>query len=118
MTGVTKKAIMRLLILAGEHCQAVMDRKMRDVRCTTIEADELWAFVGKKNKNLTHEERLTSDMGDQFTFVAMDPDTKLIPVFVVGRRNRETTRQFIFELRERVVGRIQLSTDGWISACR
>lgn len=114
LTGVTKKAIMRLLVMAGEHCAAVMDKRMRDLECTAIEADEIWSFVGKKHGRLTPEERRTTDFGDQFTFVAFDPDTKLVPVFWVGRRNTDSTRRFIAEVRQRVIGRIQLSTDNWL----
>lgn len=114
LTGVTKRAIMRLLVLTGEHCEAVMNDRMRDVRCAAIEADELWTFVGKKHSRLTDEERRTTELGDQYTFVAFDPDSRLVPVFLVGRRNADSTRRFITELRERVQGRIQLSTDSWI----
>src|SRR5438093_658773 len=87
LTGVTKKAIMRLLVIAGEHCAAVMDNRMREVRCEAIEADEIWSFVGKKQNRLSPEERENTEMGDQYTFVAFDPDTKLVPVFLVGRRS-------------------------------
>jgi IS1 family transposase len=114
LTGVTKKAIMRLLVIAGEHCEAVMQNRMRELRCAAIEADELWCFLGKKQKRVTVEEKMQNpDLGDQWTFVAFDPDTKLVPVFVVGKRNLVTTRVFISELRNRIDSRIQLSTDGF-----
>jgi IS1 family transposase len=113
LTGVTKKAIMRLLVLAGEHCAAVLDNRMRDVRCAAIEADEIWSFVGKKQNRLNEEERKSTELGDQYTFVAFDPDSKLVPVFYVGRRNVESARLFVSQIRDRVIGRIQLSTDGW-----
>jgi IS1 family transposase len=113
LTGVNKKTIMRVLVETGEHCERVMNDWMRDIRCAAIEADELWTFVGKKHNRLTLEETQTTDLGDQYTFVAFDPDSKLVPMFVVGRRSAETTRVFINELRARVSGRIQLSTDGY-----
>lgn len=113
ITGVHKTTIMRLLIQAGEHCETVMNRTMRNLRCAAIEADEIWTFVGKKQGHLQNIELLDPELGDQYAFVAFDPDSKLVPLFLVGRRNRDTTYRFIDELRARVVGRIQLSTDGW-----
>jgi IS1 family transposase len=113
LTGVTKKAITKLLIKTGEHCAAVMDNRMRDVRCSVIEADEIWGFVGKKHHKLTPEQRRETDMGDQYTFIAFDPASKLVPVFLVGRRHGDATDRFIGELRARVVGRVQISTDAW-----
>src|SRR5262249_26205162 len=110
LTGVTKKAIMRLLVITGEHCERVMDDRMRDIRCTAIEADELWCYVGKKQKNLTQAETGSLELGDQYTFVAFDPDSKLVPSFLVSKRTREATHRFMRDLRSRVVGRTQIST--------
>jgi IS1 family transposase len=74
----------------------------------------VWGYVGKKQKRLTPEEKITRpDLGDQYAFVAFDPTTKLVPVFVVGKRDGATTFRFVRELRERIVGRPQLSTDGF-----
>ena len=114
MTGVHKTTILRLLVETGQHCTRVMDETMRGLACHTIEADEVWAYVGKKQRRLTAEEKLTRpDLGDQYTFVAMDPHTKLVPVFVVGKRDSATTFRFVRELRERIPGRIQISTDAF-----
>ena len=113
MTGVHKKTIMRLLVEAGEHCSTVMDRWMRSVHCDTIEADELWCFVGKKQRRLTPEEKLTGELGDQYTFIAFDPLTKLVPVVIVGKRTEMTTLDFVRQMRARIPNRIQLSTDGF-----
>jgi IS1 family transposase len=113
MTGVHKKTIMRLLVEVGERCADVMARQMQNIHCETIEADELWCFVGKKQRMLTPDEKLAGELGDQYTFVAFDPLTKLVPAFVVGKRTESTTLEFVRQLRARVPNRIQLSTDGF-----
>jgi hypothetical protein len=57
---------------------------MRNVRCEALEIDEVWGYVGKKERRLSPEQKKTREMGDQYTFIALDPATKLIPVFMVG----------------------------------
>jgi hypothetical protein len=52
-------------------------------------------------------------MGDQYVFVAMDAETKVIPCFRVGKRNTENTWYFIQDLESRLANRPQLTTDGW-----
>ncbi len=113
MTGVHKTTILKLLAEVGERCQRILDEKMRQLHCREIEADEVWAYVRKKQRRLTLEEKLNPELGDQYAFVALDPRTKLIPVFVVGKRDSLTTSRFIQELRNRITGRIQLSTDAF-----
>jgi hypothetical protein len=41
-----------LLVVAGEHCAKLMDEKMRGLKCHRIQGDELWCFVGKKQRNM------------------------------------------------------------------
>lgn len=113
MTGVHKTTILRLINDVGEWCARVMDERMRNLRCKEIEADEIWCYVGKKQRNVTPEEKKIGEVGDQWTFVALDPKTKLIPAFVVGKRDLPTTYNFIYQLKERIKGRIQLSTDAF-----
>ncbi len=113
MTGVHKTTVLRLIKDVGDWCARLMDQKMRNLPCGEIEADEVWCFVGKKQRRATPEERLGGELGDQYTFIALDPRTKLIPVVIVGKRDRPTTFRFINELRQRIPGRIQLSTDAW-----
>lgn len=114
MTGVHKTTIARLLNVVGNQCACLLDAKMRNLHCQAIEADEVWTFVKKKEAKLTREERRNgSALGDQYIFVALDPDTKLVPVFVVGKRNVEIARQFVQELRRRVSNHPQITTDGF-----
>ena len=113
MTGVHKTTILRLINDVGEWCGRIMNEKMHGLRCAEIEADEIWCYVGKKQRRLTDAEKAAGELGDAYTFVAFDPRTKLVPVFQVGKRDWSNTHAFIRELRERVSGRIQLSTDAF-----
>jgi IS1 family transposase len=83
---------------------------MRELPCRRIEVDEIWAYVGKKQRHLT----LLDDphqLGDQYTFVALDPESKLVPAYRVGKRDLSTATAFITDLSERLANRIQLSSD-------
>jgi IS1 family transposase len=99
----------------GAHCQDVLDEQLRGFHARLIQADEIWTFVRKKQVQLTEDERLDPMLGDQYVFVALDAETKLIPTFLVGKRDGHTTLQFLIDLQKRLVsnGRIQLTTDGF-----
>jgi IS1 family transposase len=112
MTGVSKTTILKLIVDTGTWCERVMDNRMRNVRCAEIEADELWTYIAKKQRRLTPEDR-AAGRGDAYTYVAFDPRTKLIPVIRIGKRDVATTHAFMHDLRARLVGRIQLSTDAF-----
>src|ERR1019366_5486516 len=71
---------------AGERCIALMDTQMRNLQCKRIQADEIWSFVGKKDRNLRVDD--PEELGNAWVFVAMDAETKLIPSYTVGKRNR------------------------------
>jgi IS1 family transposase len=113
MTGIHRDTIIRLIIRVGEGCSRLMDKKMRDLTCERLQLDELWAFVGMKQKRAAQlPER--GEFGDAYTFVALDADTKLVPCFHVGRRTAADTAIFINDLRDRVVNRPQITTDAFI----
>jgi IS1 family transposase len=113
ITGVHRDTVMRVLIRTGENCAEILDKMMRDVRCEEVEADEIWGYVGRKERRLTPEQKATGEMGDQYVFVAMDRATRLVVSYLVGRRDWTNARIFIADLRRRVVGRIQLTTDAF-----
>jgi hypothetical protein len=95
---VHRDTIMRLLILAGERCEKLMDAKMRNIHPTYLQCDEIWTFVQKKRRNVRTGD--SPDFGDQWVFIAMDEQTKLIPHFEVGKRTKETTIKFLEGLRK------------------
>jgi IS1 family transposase len=110
MTDTHRDTVMRLLVEVGEGCKALLDTEMRDLTCRRIHCDEIWAFVAKKQAQLTSEDD-RSKVGDQWTFVGIDPDTKLIPVHRVGKRDLPTATAFMTDLADRLSNRIQLSSD-------
>jgi IS1 family transposase len=113
ITGLHRDTIIRLLIVAGERCMKVMDSKMHDLRCQKIQSDEIWTFVAKKDKHVQPDD--PNEFGDAWVFVAIDADTKLIPAFTVGKRNRVTTEMFLQALDNTLAfeHRFQLTTDGF-----
>lgn len=112
ITGVHRDTIMRLLLRVGEGCAQLLDERMRGLRCRLIQCDEIWSFVYVKQKHLNgHHDHAT--MGDQYVFVALDPETKLVPSFLVGKRTPASAYYFMTDLQGRLANRVQLTTDGF-----
>jgi IS1 family transposase len=112
MTGVHRDTILRLMVRVANACAAYSDRTLRDLPCTRIECDEIWAYVAKKNRNVTMDDNRWL-VGDQYTFIALDPESKLIPCWLVGKRTAANTLDFMLDLKARLRNRVQLSTDGF-----
>jgi IS1 family transposase len=109
ITGVHRDTIMRLGVKVGNGCAAVMDSTMRNLLCNRLEMDEIWGFVGKKDRNV----RVGEDaVGSVWTFCAIDADTKLVPAFKVGDRSATTAKAFVHDVASRMAHRVQISTDG------
>ena len=111
ITGRSKGAVLRLIVDAGQACATALGELVRDVRCQRVQVDELWAFVGMKAKNVPAERREEFGVGDVWTFTAIDPDTKLMPSWLIGRRDVATARAFLLDVGRRIRGRFQLTTD-------
>lgn len=111
MTGVNRETIGTLLVRVGNGCSELLNDKMRDLDCNRLEIDELWAFVGKKQRHVTKGDD-RSRVGDTWTFVAVDAETKLVPSFLVGKRDAASTQAFISDVAARLKNRVQISTDG------
>ena len=109
ITGVHRDTIMRLGVRVGEGCASLMDKTMRDLPCTRLEMDEIWGFVGKKDRNVKMGDG--AEVGSVWTFCAIDAETKLVPAFKVGDRDLRTTNAFVADLSNRMRNRIQLSSD-------
>jgi IS1 family transposase len=112
ITNVHRDTICRLLVETGDYCNDLMDGSMRNLRCGYVQCDEIWTYVGKKQRRIRDQD--SPELGDQWVFVAMDAETKLVPVFTVGKRTEETTWYFITDLAERLANRVQLTTDGFV----
>ncbi len=110
ITGVHRDTIMRLGVRVGQGCTALMDEKMRNLSCTRLEMDEIWGFIGKKDRNVRLED--SNELGSVWTFCAIDADTKLVPAFKVGKRVNSTAFAFVEDVKSRMNNRVQISTDG------
>lgn len=110
VTQVHRDTIMRLLLLAGERSEKLMDAKMRNLRTRYVQVDEIWCYVGKKRRNVRSGD--SPELGDQWVYVAIDAETKLIPSFRIGKRVRPDTAAFLWDLYHRLANRVQLTTDG------
>ena len=91
MTGVHRDTIIRLGVRVGTTCRSILDELMRDLNCERIELDEVWMFVGKKERHVREDED-KSEVGDHWCWVALDSESKLVPAFRVGKRDAETAR--------------------------
>lgn len=111
MTGVAKNTVTKLLEEVGRACSIYQDRVFRGLTCKRIQCDEVWSFVGAKEKNTT-EDTKAKGWGDCWTWTAIDADTKLIPCWYVGTRDAGAAYHFMHDLAARLAHRVQLTTDG------
>lgn len=107
ITGVNRNTIMNLGVRVGNACKRIMDEKMRGLNCRHIEVDEIWGFVGAKRKVAAK----SGHYGDVWTFIALDSESKLIPSFIVGKRDVYHARAFMEDLAGRLSRRVQLTSD-------
>jgi IS1 family transposase len=113
MTDVDRNTINSLLLRTGERCSALLNERMRQLPCRRLQCDEIWTYVAKKERHVREDD--PAEFGDQWVYVALDADTKLIPAYYVGKRSSENTQAFIRELYQRIADhRIQLTTDAYI----
>jgi IS1 family transposase len=109
LTGAAINTVVKLLCDAGNACTRYQDKVLRNLTCKRLQCDEVWAFVGCKQKNVKDGER---SRGDVWTWAAIDADTKLVPCWFVGTRDGGAAYHFIHDLKSRLVHRVQLTTDG------
>jgi len=107
ITAVNQNTIMSLNRRVGDACKKIMDEKMRGLNCKNIEIDEIWGFVGAKQKNA----KRVGAFGDVWTFIALDSDSKLIPSFIIGKRDTYHAKMFMDDLASRMAMRVQISSD-------
>jgi IS1 family transposase len=113
MTGAAKNTVTKLLVDLGEACSRYQDEVMQDLPCRTLEVDEIWTFVYAKAKNVPVEKQDEDGVGDVWTWVAIDADTKLVPAWLVGSRDPDDANAFMHDLAARLANRVQLTTDGF-----
>ncbi len=112
MTGVARMTIEKLLVDLGTACARFQDETLRNLPCRRIEADEIWAFCGAKERNASPEKK-AQGWGDIWTWTAIDADSKLIVSYLVGNRDTSCATRFMKDVASRLKTRVQLTTDGF-----
>ena len=112
ITGIDQNTIMKALVLAGDRCEKVMARLIVKVPVKDVQADEIWSFIQKKQKQCgPHDD---PNFGDAYCFVAIERHSKLVLNFALGKRDQATTDIFIEGLRHATASQnFQITTDGF-----
>ena len=110
MSGVARMTVEKLLRDLGVACARYQDEHLQNLRCKRIQCDEIWSFVGAKQKNVRPEK--AEEWGDVWTWVALDADSKLVPSWLIGPRDLGSAYTFMHDLSDRLSHRVQLTTDG------
>jgi hypothetical protein len=111
IVGVAKGTVLKLLPEIGAACKVYHDARVRNLTTRRIQCDEIWAFVGAKEKNVLPEYK-GDGIGDVCTFTAIDADTKLMAAYHVGQRVQADALRFTRDVVSRLASRVQLTTDG------
>jgi IS1 family transposase len=112
LTGASKITVAKLLKDAGEACIAYHDAHVRNIKAKRIQCDEIWSFCAMKEKRVPAAMKGVLGFGDLYTWTAIDPDSKLIASWLVGRRDAEYAHMLMDDLQSRLANRVQLTTDG------
>jgi IS1 family transposase len=109
-TSIHRDTIMRLGVRIGQGCTRIMDATTRNLVYKRLDLDEIWGFIGKKDRSIKNVG--SPEVSSIWAFCAIDSDSKLVPAFKVGHRTAGTAQQFAHNIADRVAYRIQLATDG------
>jgi IS1 family transposase len=112
LTGVAKGTVLKLVKDAGEACARYLYDNVRNVTAQRVQCDEIWSFVGMKEKNVPEARKGEKGVGDVWTWTAMDADSKLMISYLVGARDIEHAIVFMKDVAARLANPVQLTTDG------
>jgi IS1 family transposase len=112
MVDCSINTVTKLLVDVGTACSQYQFEHLRDLPCKRIQADEIWNFCYCKEKNVPEDHKGEFGIGDVYTWIGMCADTKLVPSFMVGKRDAEYGNAFMLDLASRLKNRVQLTTDG------
>lgn len=113
ISGVAKNTVIALLVCVGERCEQFLRERLKSIPASDVQADEIWGFVGMKQKTKERNEIDDPTLGDAYTFVAIERNSKLVLAWFLGKRDQCSTREFMADVERSTRGRIQLSTDGF-----
>ena len=114
ITGVNRGTVAALALKVGRGAAELHDRMMVGLRPSRLELDELWAFVAKKQARVNKNELAAAAVGDQYTYIALAASSRAIISYFTGKRDSGNTHAFIADLRQRVIGLPEISTDGFL----
>ena len=110
--GISLTTVLKLQVDAGVVCKAFHDEHVRGVRASRVQADEIWSYCYAKQKNAAEASGVIDGVGDVWTWTGMDSDTKLIISWLVSPgRDAVYAYEFMNDLKSRLAGRVQLTTD-------
>jgi IS1 family transposase len=112
MCDVAFNTVLKLVPEIGVACSAYQNRACRNLTSKRIQCDEIWSFCYAKQKNVPADKQGQFGFGDVWTWVAIDPETKLVASWCVGTRGAATANVFMRDLAGRLLNRVQLTTDG------
>lgn len=116
VTGVEKKTIISLLLKVGDKCERLMNEKIRNVKVSDVQADEIWGFVQMKDKTRKRLGKDSEGLGDAYTWIAMESNSKLVIAWHLGKRAAKDAEIFLEKIYNAVEGtnnRFQMTTDGY-----
>ncbi len=111
IADVSINTVTKLLVDVGRACEKFHHETVINLTSKRVQADEIWSFVGCKDKNVTAEKKEKGE-GDVWTFVGIDADTKLVMSWYVGSRDAKGADLFMRDIASRIKNRMQLTTDG------
>jgi transposase-like protein/IS1 family transposase len=115
ITGMHQETILNLLVLAGDRCRQLMNEKIKGISVKDVEVDETWGFVQMKKITRLHKQVTDPFVGDAYTFVGIERNTKLILAWHLGDRDAENTEKFTEKLDHATSGHFQLTADGFFA---
>jgi transposase-like protein/IS1 family transposase len=116
ITGVEKKTIISLLLKVGDKCELLFDKHMRNLKVADVQADEIWGFVQMKDKTRKRLGKDAEGLGDAYTWIAMESNSKLVFAWHLGKRSAKDAEIFLEKIYRTVEGttnRFQMTTDGY-----
>lgn len=116
ITGIHRDTIINLLVETGAKCERMMEDRIKGIHVKDIQADEIWGFVQMKEKTKKALGHDAVTLGDAYTFVALERDSKLVMAWHLGRRVEKDAEAFLEKIYKAVEGtqnRFQMTTDGW-----
>ena len=114
ITGVHRDTILNLLLLVGDRCERLLEDRIKSLAVSDVQCDEIWGFVGMKQKMKNFHGIESDELGDAYCFIAIERNTKLVLAWHLGQRTRAATIAFTEKLAQATRGGFQVSTDGFI----